>query len=456
MTKSRAGLAALLVAATAGTAGFALLLAGLFTAPVVRSAAEQAGRQALQRQADVLARLPVAERLTAAAPGGTGTVGIRGLALGAVRPGGAATGAATALSDAQRRALLAGQSVSTTGELSGVQVLVEGRPLADGSAIVLASPESDIDRTVAKEHRRLFLALLLALVAAVLAGALVARRLADPLRSLAGTARRIGAGERGLPVPESGTREVAEVADALRHLDAALSASEERQRLFLRSVSHELRTPLTAIRGYAESLADGSVAPEELAGVGDILVAESARLERYVDDLLALARLEGPELSLTFADTRLGDLLDDARAAWAERFERAGIALEVDVDPAVGDGAAVSTDAGRLRQVLDILTDNAVRVCPAGSTVWWAARLEPDGVRLEVRDSGPGLSEDDLPVAFEPGVLRDRYAATRPVGQGLGLATAHGLVVRLGGALTAGRAPEGGAEFVVRLPAAPR
>jgi two-component system sensor histidine kinase BaeS len=272
---------------------------------------------------------------------------------------------------------------------------------------------------------------------------------------LARTAGRIGAGERGVPVPESGTREVAEVADALRHLDAALSASEERQRHFLRSVSHELRTPLTAIRGYAESLADGSVAPDELAGVGDILVAEAGRLERYVDDLLALARLEGPELSLTFADTRLGDLLDDARAAWAERCERAGVVLRVDLAEDVA-GVVVSTDAGRLRQVLDILTDNAVRVCPAGSTVVWAAGTEPDGVRLEVRDSGPGLSDDDLDVAFEPGALRDRYAATRPVGQGLGLATAHGLVVRLGGALTAGRAPEGGAAFVVRLPWSPR
>ena len=105
-----------------------------------------------------------------------------------------------------------------------------------------------------------------------------------------------------------------------------------------------------------------------------------------------------------------------------------------------------------MRQVLDVLTDNAVRVCPAGSRVVWAVAPRPGGVRLEVRDSGPGLAESDAADAFAPGVLHDRYAGSRPVGHGLGLAIAHGLVTRLGGAIRLTRAPEGGAAFEIDLP----
>jgi two-component system sensor histidine kinase BaeS len=112
----------------------------------------------------------------------------------------------------------------------------------------------------------------------------------------------------------------------------------------------------------------------------------------------------------------------------------------------------VHTDAGRVRQVLDVLTDNAVRVCPAGSRVVWAVRPGPRGVRLEVRDSGPGLADADAADAFVPGVLHDRYAGSRPGGHGLGLAIAHGLVSRLGGTIRLATAPEGGASFEIDLP----
>jgi two-component system OmpR family sensor kinase len=102
--------------------------------------------------------------------------------------------------------------------------------------------------------------------------------------------------------------------------------------------------------------------------------------------------------------------------------------------------------------VLDALADNAVRVCPAGSTLVLAAREDEDAVVLEVRDSGPGLTDDDLGRAFEPGVLHDRYATTRTGGQGLGLALVHRLVTRLGGSVHAGHAIEGGVGFTVALP----
>ena len=119
--------------------------------------------------------------------------------------------------------------------------------------------------------------------------------------------------------------------------------------------------------------------------------------------------------------------------------------------------AAAVTDAARLRQVLDGLMENALRVTPAGAPIVLAVRTEADGgACAEVRDGGPGLSDEDLAVAFRRSELHRRYRGVRQVGTGLGLAIVHGLVTRLGGTVEAGHAAEGGARFSVRLPAPSR
>ncbi|MCW2756691.1 MAG: histidine kinase, partial [Nocardioidaceae bacterium] len=145
----------------------------------------------------------------------------------------------------------------------------------------------------------------------------------------------------------------------------------------------------------------------------------------------------------------VADLATETAAAWQERGARAGVTVEAHVS---GAPLGLESDPVRLRQVLDALVDNAMRVCPDGSVVVVAASRHGSGVRLQVRDSGPGLTEDDAAVAFEPGVLHERYAGDRPGGHGLGLALAHRLVTRLGGTIQVGIAAEGGAAFVVDLP----
>jgi signal transduction histidine kinase len=107
----------------------------------------------------------------------------------------------------------------------------------------------------------------------------------------------------------------------------------------------------------------------------------------------------------------------------------------------------VRTDPRRLRQVLDGLAENALRITPPGSPLVLAAL---DEGALQVRDGGPGLSDEDYAVLFERGALHDRYRGRRPTGTGgIGLALAHGLVTRMGGTISAGPAPEGGVAFTV-------
>jgi two-component system sensor histidine kinase BaeS len=151
-------------------------------------------------------------------------------------------------------------------------------------------------------------------------------------------------------------------------------------------------------------------------------------------------------------DLDLVSLVREAALAWTEPARQAGQALSVQTPE---HPVPARADPVRTRQVLDALVGNAVRVTPAGRPVVLAARLDPDSDTpvLEVRDGGPGLTDADLPVAFDQGVLRDRYEGVRPGGSGLGLALVDRLARRMGGTVEAGHAPEGGARFTLRLPA---
>lgn len=435
-----------LALAMAAVVALTILLAAVATGPLLRASTEGAARQGLGREADLLARIPVA----ALGSGRAGQVAAGGdLQLGLVSRTGATAGAAQALTDPQLARLRAGQPVSTTGRLGDAEVIIEARPSRLGGAVVLAADASTLDDTVARQRRRVLLALVLGLLGGLVVAGLVAGWIARPLGAAASAARRLAAGERGVPLPDATVRELADMTDAIGHLDAALSSSEQRQRRFLLSVSHELRTPLTSVRGYAEALADGTIEPHETTQVGETLVAEAARLERYVGDLLALARLQADDFAIHTGAVDLRALVAGVTDGWADRAGRAGLTIE----SAVPDGPVIlETDGDRVRQALDALVDNALRVCPAGSRVVLALTATAHGARVEVRDSGPGLTADDAAVAFEPGVLHDRYADRGRGGFGLGLAIVHGLVRRLGGTIAVATAPEGGAAFIIDLP----
>ncbi|MEW1648925.1 HAMP domain-containing sensor histidine kinase [Streptomyces sp. NPDC091219] len=441
-----------LVLLTTTVAAVAVVLTGLFAWRVIRTNAEAQERDQLSRQAEVMARTPplaswMLDRQQRIA-------GPDEIQLALVRPSGEVAGpAAAVVDDQQREALLAGQDVSATARLDGRTVLVEGTPTATGGGLVLTQPMNAVAQATDRMRGGLVLPLVLGLVGAALAGALLARRLTRPLVSAARTAHRLSEGERGLTVPAEGPTEVAELAGALNTLDAALAHSEGRQRDFLLSVSHEIRTPLTTARGYAEALADEVITGGEVPEAGRILRSEIERLERFVGDLLALARLEADDFRLDTGETDLDALLAEAADAWAVRCARHEVDFRLERP---GVPLTITTDGFRVRQLVDGLAENALRVTPAGKPLVLALRADGAGALLEVRDGGPGLTHDDIAVAFERGALTDRYRGVRAVGSGLGLAIAHRLTARLGGTITAeGRAREGGACFTVCLPPHP-
>ncbi|GAA4352920.1 sensor histidine kinase [Angustibacter luteus] len=432
------------------TVALAVLVAALLSIGLVRQAARTEARRSLAQQANVVTGL-----VDAAIPARTGQA-LRALRatstpVARVQPNGTVRGDALAVAAAERGKdqLLAGQPVSLRFQAGGRTVIAEGRPLSEGGGLVLARAQSDAIGPAVRLLWRQLLALLVGLVVAVVAGVLLARWLAKPLQRMASAAHRLAAGERDVVLDPTGPQEVAEVADAVNTLSAELGFSEQRQREFLLTVSHELRTPLTAVRGYAEALADGVTEPESVPAVGRTLVAEADRLQRLVGDLLDLARLDAVDLRIDAVDVDLAALLADAEPVWRSRCGQGGQQLLVERPSAP---VLVRTDPVRVRQVLDGLAENAVRVTPSGRPVVLAVRHETDHAVLEVRDGGPGLTDEDLTVAFERSELHRRYAGQRPVSTGLGLAIVATIARRLGGQAQAAHAPEGGACFRLLLP----
>jgi two-component system sensor histidine kinase BaeS len=453
--RARSTLATRISLLSVGIAVITALIAGALATGLIRNAGADSARKTLARIADVAQSGAPG---TAAAGQARLRKALQGLNVryAVIRPDGTLATrfplVRKALTTKDIESVIAGQDVSATRTVGGTPVFVEARSTGIGTGgIVIVQRRVDAIAQDERAIRRLIIALLVAGGLAAIVGLLVAWRLARPLRRMAGAAHSLAAGNRDVTLPAVGPAEVVELSDAINTLAGALRQSEERQREFLLSVSHDLRTPLTAISGYAESLADGVVAPEQTAHVGGVVLGEAKRLERLVGDLLDLARLGAQDFRLEFAPVDLVGLVHGAARVWSSRCAASDVEFHLE---APSTPVWTRTDATRLRQVLDGLFDNALRVTPAGAPIVLATRSEATHTVVEVRDGGPGLTDADLAVAFEQGALYQRYRGVRQVGTGLGLAIVHGLVGRLGGTIEAGHATEGGARFTVRLPSA--
>lgn len=446
----RASLATRISLLSVGIAVITAVLAGALATGLIRNSSNATARHNLAKLADV-AQSSVPDGLTAQARVRRALQGLN-VRAGIIRPNGRIAARAALVREAVTATdiadVLGGKSVSATRNVAGSTIFVEARPVGNGG-VVLVERRTDAVAQTERAVRRIIIAVLIAGGLATLLGLFVAWRLARPLRRTAAAARSLAAGHRDVTLPAEGPAEVVEVSEAINALAGALRNSEARQREFLLSVSHDLRTPLTAISGYAESLAEGVVPPGETAQVGGVLLGEAHRLERLVGDLLDLARLGAQDFRVQFAPVDLVALVHAAARVWTDRSAATGIELRVE---APDTEIWTTTDASRLRQALDGLFDNALRVTPSGAPIVLATRVEGASAIVEVRDGGPGLQDADLPVAFEQGVLFERYRGVRQVGTGLGLAIVHALALRLGATIEAGHALEHGARFTIRLP----
>ena len=314
--------------------------------------------------------------------------------------------------------------------------------------LLIAAPLSSEDNTL---HRLLLVELL---VTAAVLGAMVALSLwivrlgLRPLREIEQTATAITAGDLSHRVEVDNERtEVGRVGHAINEMLGRIEASDVRLRRFVADASHELRTPLAAVRAYAELFSRGAQSrPEDLARSMSGITREAERMSVLVEDLLLLARLdEGRPLERERVqlDQLVGEAVDTARALDPER------PVELEVHPVV-----VLGDRDSLRQIVDNLLSNIRSHTPPGSPARVVVGREGGRAVIEVSDTGPGLTTEELDRIFERFYRADGSRSRASGGVGLGLSIVAAVARAHGGSVSARSEAGQGATFRIELPAA--
>lgn len=352
--------------------------------------------------------------------------------------------------------VLQGTTVSED-EKSGLldkPAIVVGVPINKGAgvsgAVLMRSNVDGVNASVTRSLALLGLSMLIALLAALLLTVPLSYSFTRPLSRMKDTALALADSDFGARVDLAQNDEIGELARTLDVLAERLDeASQESAQLdamrrdFIVNISHELRTPVTVMRGSLEALSEGVVKePQKVEEYHQEMLAEAKHLERLVNDLLELSRLQNTHFSIEMAPVNMGDVAHDALRS-AERLARErGVTLDVEL----GALPTIEGDYGRLRQMLLVIVDNALKFTPRGSFVV----VRGQGSVLSIEDRGPGIDEQELPYIFE------RFYKTRSAenmsGTGLGLAIAREIAQRHSIEIVAANGPHGGALFEFVFP----
>jgi signal transduction histidine kinase len=301
------------------------------------------------------------------------------------------------------------------------------------------------------ERWSLLIGLLVCLPIGLALGFWVSRVVTLPLASMAEAANRIALGD--LSVRAEPGRHGGEMADMVRDFNRmtdALEALEKERKATAAALSHELRTPLAVLRARLHALCDGVINVND-AEMQRLLV-QVEHLSRLVDDMHTLTIADAGRLSLHNTDLDLAALAAEVLAAHASRSADFGTAAELH---APGGPVLVHADPDRLRQVLSNLLDNALRYAAGSGRIEVGVVADGGDAVLTVSDGGPGLPPDVQRHLFERFHRPDASRSRATGGSGLGLSIVQALVQRMGGSVSAGTSPQGGAQFTIRLPRTP-
>ncbi len=331
------------------------------------------------------------------------------------------------------------------GRLGGVRAQLVGASLVC-SLLLLGMMLAGARAMFISGHDLSLLLTMLTFAAALSVGfaLLYAMPLSSRIQRVRAGTERIAGGQLGSEVCVEGHDELAGLADDFNRMARALEEAagrerelEQARRDLVAAVSHDLRTPLASTRALIEALADGvATDPQTESRYLTTASRELEHLSRLVDDLFELARIDAGLLQLSLEEASLHDLISDTISSFQPQAEQQGVRLEGEI---VGDVDPVLANPPRLQRVLHNLVSNALRHTPADGVVTLRATREGEEARVEVSDTGEGITAEDLPRVFERS-FRSEQSRTRSergdaTGAGLGLAIARGLVEAHGGTM---------------------
>ncbi len=326
-----------------------------------------------------------------------------------------------------------GQTITTRERADGLPIELDGQIigiLVPDPQVMHGMTDAAAQDFLVQVNRSILIAGLAAAAIALILGFILFRQITAPLNALASASDKIAAGDLSARAPVRGDDEIARVARSFNTMADHLARSETARRNMLADVAHELRTPIGVIQSHLEAMMDGifPTDSEQLASLHD----ETIFLSRLVGDLRELALADAHQLTLTREPVDLRSFVERTVAAFQPQANERQIKLST--RPAE-NLPLVNIDAQRIEQVLHNLLSNALRYAPTQGSVSVSLVREGNLVRVEVRDTGNGISPDELPHVFERFWRGDKSRSRARGGTGLGLAIARQWVEQHGGTI---------------------
>jgi two-component system OmpR family sensor kinase/two-component system sensor histidine kinase BaeS len=281
-------------------------------------------------------------------------------------------------------------------------------------------------------------------------GSLAFRSLGMPLANIMAAADAVADGDLSTRVEEKGPGEFRRMARSFNRMTEELERADQQRRNLTADVAHELRTPLHILQGNLEGLQDGVYEPttEHI----DAMLDETRMLSRLVEDLQTLSLTEAGQLPLRMEPVDVAELLADVGTSFSGPSEASGIDLQIQII-GLPEDLVITGDVERLDQVLSNLMGNALRHTPPGGSILLKAAANPGEVRITIRDTGEGISPEDLPYVFDRFWRADKSRQRQSgAGSGLGLAIAKQFIQAHGGTISVESQVGNGTTFMIDLP----
>ena len=310
-----------------------------------------------------------------------------------------------------------------------------------------AAPRPPANDYIARINQNLLVGVLGAAALSLLLGWFLSSSLIRPVKELIHATRDVAQGNLEREVPVRSKDELGELTKSFNQMNVQLKQSRDLRRKMTADIAHELRTPLSIILGHTEALSEGKLAPSP--ETFDIVYDEAKRLALLVEDLRTLSLSEAGELTLALEAASPADLIERVISAYLPKAHALNISLESSAEANLPD---VNIDPHRINQVFGNLLDNALRYTPSGGSVRLSAQAVSAGIEFRIRDSGPGISEVDLPYIFDRFYRGDKSRSRQDGGSGLGLAISKSIIEAHGGQIHAESPAGEGTAIVFVLP----
>jgi signal transduction histidine kinase len=311
----------------------------------------------------------------------------------------------------------------------GSEFVLIGLPLTKSGevtqAMLIITPLAPMEDTALILKGQLVYITIILLFAALLISFHLSRSFSSPIVEIKKVSEQMASGDFSARIQTKKQDEIGQLADTINHMGKQLSKIEQLRKDLIANVSHDLRTPLSLIRGYAETLRDVTGNnPEKREKQLGVIIEETERLSKIVDDILNLSQLQSGNIQLNKSGFNLNDILETAVKSYTILSEKTGVKIvrvgTLDVD--------VEGDEVRISQVFYNLINNAFTHTPKNGTITVRFKEELEKVRIEISDTGSGISEEELPHIWERYYKAEKTSEKKTTGTGLGLAIVKGIL----------------------------